>query len=358
MRSKIIYPLFIVLFTLVSFEIILRLFKTNITWSEKTGHGYESYYNKPTKSWFHTWEPNSEFDLDNGDFICHYKTNSLGLREKEVVFQDSLLHRIICIGDSYTEGVGAPYDSSYPRFLSSYLNQAGFKNEVYNAGVAASDPFYEYELLKEKLLHYEPQYLLLDINSSDITDYIERGGFGRFKPNGTAVYNKGPWFEPYYKNFYIVRFVLHKILGYTMGNLFLTKHEFYDEYAPRAVQEISSAVDSFSVLAKQNHFKLLVILQPIASDVAYKSEYNSFLKNLNSDFGIVLKNRGIMAINLFEPMKEKINRDNMDQYSYRNDSHYKPAGYDLFTQVLLATTKKEYPNFWADSSSDSRQPSH
>jgi hypothetical protein len=225
-RKVTTYFFFLLCFTLVVFEILLRLAGINATWSENTGHGYISYYGKTLKSWYHVHQPNTEFDQDNRDFKYHHKVNSLGLRDREDFFSDSTPCKVICVGDSYTEGVGAPADSTYPHFLEQKLNDAGYSCQVLNAGVAGSDPFYEYVLVRDKLIQLHPDYVVVDINSTDITDFIFRGGLERFKADGSVVYNKGPWFAGLYHWSYVVRFIMNNLLDYKRGNLFVTRNDY------------------------------------------------------------------------------------------------------------------------------------
>jgi hypothetical protein len=44
------------------------------------------------------------------------------------------------------------------------------------AGVAGSDPFYEYRLLVDKLLACQPDLVMTVVNVSDVIDVIVRGG--------------------------------------------------------------------------------------------------------------------------------------------------------------------------------------
>ena len=144
------------LFLLVALlEISLRLVPFLKTSSEKSEGKYVDYYGASVNSWYHTRPANTEQIIaSKGCYSYSFKTNSLGFREKEIAKEkkDSC-YRIIVLGDSYAEGVGAHYDSTWPNFLSRLLNENCQKNfEVINSGVSGSDPYYEYVLLRDKLL--------------------------------------------------------------------------------------------------------------------------------------------------------------------------------------------------------------
>lgn len=349
MKHRITYIAFIIVFTLISLEILLRIFHINRTWSESVGHGYESYYGVTRSSWLYTYTPNSEFDIDNNEFKFHYKTNSLGIRERETPYSDTAVNKILCLGDSYTEGLGAPYDSSYPRLLGLILNRQGFNNEVYDAGIAGSDPFYYYILLKQKLLQTKPDYVLATFNSSDIADYVFRGGMERFKPDGTVAYNKGPWFEKYYSKSYLVRLWVNRVCGYKEQNLFVKKKDADKVYLD-AVAKYAELFKQMQALAYSNHFKLLVVIQPIAKEVT--QTFTARDKRLNMAFtkmAELLQQQNVAYINMVPPLKKVLNANNLYTYSYPVDVHFKPAGYYLFANELQKAIALKYPAFFSSN---------
>jgi lysophospholipase L1-like esterase len=346
MRAKWVYPAFIVVFTLVSAEVLLRAFKRNQTWSERVGHGYQSGYNQNHPTWFFSWKPNAEFDLDQKDFKYHYKTNHLGIRERDTFYTDTSAAKILCLGDSYTEGYGAPYDSSYPKLMEQALNQRGFHSQVYNAGIAASDPFFAYILLKLRLLIAQPEYVFITFNSSDLTDFIYRGGSERFKPDGTVQGRKSPWYEPAYQHSYLARFFINTVLRKTKQNLFLTKRQYKEEYCPRAVSEALAVYQYMSQMGEQEGYELMVVIQPIANELVYQNSENDSTKQLFASLEDSLNAHHIKNINMCRALEGEITVANKDELSYANDCHYTPSGYLLFTNSLLKAIDEKYPDYW------------
>ncbi len=346
MRNKWIYPAFIFVFTLISAEVLLRASKKKQVWSEGVGHGYQSGYNQNRPTWFYSWSPNAEFDLDQKDFKYHYKTNHLGIRERDTFYTDTAATKILCLGDSYTEGYGAPYDSSYPKLMEQALNQRGFHNQVYNAGIAASDPFYSYILFKEKLQNTHPNYVFITFNSSDLTDFAYRGGLERFKSDGTVQGRKGPWYEPVYQYSYLARFFINNVLGKIMQNLFLTRYEYASINGPMAVRKSADVYTQLNQIGKQKGFELMVVIQPIANEIAEEYLDNDIVKHLCSAMEDSLNAHHVKAINMFTALNGKITPANKAQLSYLNDCHYNSSGYLLFTNTLLKTIDEKYPDYW------------
>ncbi len=343
-RSKIFYVLYILMFTLISLEVLFRVKGKFATWSEKTGHAYMSGYNWTKNSYLYTRALSSIFEINQGEYSYVYTTNRMGIRERESVFTDTSAQRIICIGDSYTEGLGAPYDSSYPRILETLLQHQGIRADVYNAGVAGSDPFFEFMLLKQKLLSAKPQYVLITFNSSDLTDYIFRGGMERFHTDGTTHYNRGPAVERYYKYSYVVRFFLNEILQYD-HSLFIKKKDMIQKNS-EAVKAYADLFENMKRLSEENHFRLLVIIQPIAKELILNNQHGYETRAAFAEMETALHERSVDYVNMWEGLKGKITTENQNQYAYPVDCHFNSKGYELFATRLFVAITAKHPGYF------------
>ena len=182
------YSMIVLVVFFLFFEIILRISGFYASYSENVGNSFSTYYNRMLPNHYHLLpEGNLDF-LERDEFNYAYQINSLGLRGREVsAAKKDSTYRIIVFGDSFTEGFGAPGDSTYPSLLEKELNRTYTGTfEVINAGVIGSDPFYCYKLLVDRFLAYEADLVIFSINNSDITDYIFRGGLERFRADGTT----------------------------------------------------------------------------------------------------------------------------------------------------------------------------
>ncbi len=99
-------------------------------------------------------------------------TNSLGFKDATARKVTALTshRRVLLIGDSFTEGVGFPYESTFAGRIASALNSEN--TEVLNAAVVSYSPTIYYRkvkyLVEEKRLHLDEVVVFLDI--SDIAD--------------------------------------------------------------------------------------------------------------------------------------------------------------------------------------------
>lgn len=95
-------------------------------------------------------------DVKTG-FTTLWAANNEGLNEMNLTVEKQGKHLMI-FGVSFTEGVGASSDSSFPRTLEKLLHQKFDSTiQVINCGIAGSDIFTEYELLKLRMMKYKPE---------------------------------------------------------------------------------------------------------------------------------------------------------------------------------------------------------
>lgn len=282
-------------------------------------------------------EPNSVYLLSKKEYQYEHRYNKLGLRDREPI-SDTCLNTIIALGDSFTEGEGTPSDSTWPALLQKKLLSESCSKEIQciNAGCSGSDPFFEYLLLKKKLLGFKPKIVLLSINQSDIYDVVMRGGFDRFTSSGKIKSKERPWWEFLYQFSFIVRHIVHDIFKI---NRQLMSDKTYKDEVKLALDKLQQCILSdFKRLAIENKFDLFVILHPMQ----YELEKNSF--NLDSLFNSIKHDNFISTINLKEEinfLKSKLQFQYNELY-WQNDMHHNSKGYNLWATIMakkIAMTK-------------------
>jgi lysophospholipase L1-like esterase len=328
---------------IIAIEVVLRLFGQYTTYSEKRGNGYESYYGQKKDSWLWIWTPEKDFVLDHKEFRFNYKINSLGVREKEFPLKkkDSV-KRIITIGDSFTEGVGVPYDSSWPRIFEKGL-EADYpaRFEVLNAGVSGSDPFYYFKFYEQVLYKYKPDLLVVSMGNSEMTDYAYRGGFERFKADSTTQFRKAPWFEGIYKFSYIARFVVHVACGY--NETLMTKAQL-EEIKTNGLRDITGCINKLDDLCKANSCKLVVVLFPHPDECVPGYEKSDY-KNYFSVFPVagIVDTSKVCLVNINDCIFSTVTPANIDAYRWQMDRHYNAAGYQIYAKCVRDELDKNYP---------------
>lgn len=142
------------------------------------------------------------------------RTNSLGFRDAapRQVSLEADGPRVLVIGDSFTEGVGVPYEQTFAGFLDREARPLGI--EVLNAGVTSHSPKMYYlkvrHLLDRVGLEFHHLYVLIDI--SDIQDEIN---YEHYEPQAPSLSRRCEKYLKY--NSLTYRHVLRKVSPIKFG---------------------------------------------------------------------------------------------------------------------------------------------
>jgi hypothetical protein len=332
-----LYILFLIIVVLVTLEIVIRLTGHFETYTERRGQRYESYYDGWHNGWYFTHSPSDTFIMDHGDFRYEYVTNSLGIREAEINWSDSDEIRLVAFGDSFTEGVGAPFDSTWPRELERQLRMDGYRASVFNAGISGSDPFYSIQFLKDKIIACGITHVVFSCNRSDIDDYLFRSGFERFRNNGTTVNRQSPVIEPLYKTSHLGRMFLENVCGYDKT---LIHREELEERKLLAVEEINACLDSAMILCSLNNIKFMAIAH--ASPLVYCVDKPSGLdvrlfNGMQNEYPYIF---------IEDQLRETITKENCLEFGWENDGHFTGKGYVELGRVVFGEIQTNYPDFF------------
>jgi hypothetical protein len=132
----------------------------------------ERGYRIESPIYHHDLAPEASARATWGGIRYPYHTNSLGFRDAEVrrVPLSPAGRRIVLIGDSFTEGVGIPFEDTFAGIVARELGRRGI--EVLNAAVLSYSPAIYYRktehLLEEEGLRFDALVVFLDV--SDIQD--------------------------------------------------------------------------------------------------------------------------------------------------------------------------------------------
>jgi hypothetical protein len=307
-------------------ESALRISGKYSTYSERNYGQYRNVYGRKLPSWILARESDSTQEFATAEFHFTYEINSDGLRDlrRELAAQEGV-QRIVVLGDSFTEGVGAERHEAWPAVLQELLAQSGRRVEVLNAGVSASDPFFAYQLLRERLLRYAPDLVIVAINESDQIDTLWWGGMERFRGDGTTVGRSAPRGLMGYARSHLWRLVLHTFCGFdqntmTFGNPVRRQWE--------AQLELVHAFEAMSALSAERPFRLLVLTHPLPHAVAYAESgyYRAFHDRLAE--------RGIASADLGEALRTQLDGLEIAQFSWPIDKHFNARGYAAFARAV------------------------
>lgn len=150
----------------------------------------------------HGFKPNVSVDLEYwGPLAAPYRINSMGFRDRVVreVPLRSDKHRIVFIGDSFTEGIGIPYEKTFVGLVEEALAPRGI--EVLNAGAASYTPIIDYrrakQLVEDVGLRFDELVVFIDIGDiQDETTYaLDAQGNVSFKQNRWLKEDRANWYQ-------------------------------------------------------------------------------------------------------------------------------------------------------------------
>lgn len=320
-----------VFFLLFLLELLLRGIGLNASYGEQNGNS--QYFSEAAfenrNSWYFTQTPNQEIRYDKAEFVFERTTNSLGLCEKEIPFEkDSTEFRILALGDSFTEGDGVSADSTWLKTVERNLQERypTLKVTTINAGYGGSDVVYESVLLRDKLLPYQPDLVILSTNFSDQEDISVRGGFERFQADGTIKVVERPSWEWIYGSSYTFRFII-RAAG-SPNRLSLKNVESINESPVIAMEAVRKVED----ICKRESLKLLIVTHPLDSDLL-QNEYDSQAMNVMVDS---LRKSGIQYIDLREKYWDQgfNGSEKLDSIFWPINRHFNFKGYELYGKYV------------------------
>lgn len=322
-------------FILSTVEIGVRTFTSSYnSYVERTGRGsYISPYDLNCRSWYFRHGINVTENIPQNEFSYTYQSNELGIFAKKLEQIDPSKYKILCLGDSFTEGVGASQDSCWPALLQLKLDQSYPDSfEVINAGIGGSDIYFEWKLYEGILSIYEPDEIIFALNTSDITDIMVRGGDQRFLPDSSVQYNKAPFIEQIYKTNYISRAIIKGFLDYNY--IFITGDQ-QRKLSGKVCNEMSSKFKEMEAVLSTDNIKMSLILHPTPGEIALQNYWflECFAAFKQIDF------TSTQTIDLFNPIKENdlIAIEDLAHYSWPKDGHFNGRGYELLSKLIFET---------------------
>jgi lysophospholipase L1-like esterase len=346
-KNKIRLSLIATSVMILALEVSLRGLGKYSNYHEQNGNrNYASIYKNFTHSWFYLHEANGEIKWAKKEFVHVRKTSSLGLSEKQLNGKEKkepLEYRVIALGDSFTEGVGTAYESTWVKVvdkeLSAHLPEK--KVTAINAGISGSDVYFEYVLLREKLLAFDPDVVIVAINNSDVPDIIIRGGAERFQSNGSLrIRRNGPNWEWVYGISYVFRHIMHDIFEYNW--LLMTADDAAAEER-KAVEKIRLCIGDFTKLAGERHFRILFVFVPHEYEIK-ADRYSGFFQDLVTDLERA-KSENVIDLLDYYRVNKIITKVNSGEFFWSTDLHPNTKGYEAMGNAIA---KKVVELQWLD----------
>jgi lysophospholipase L1-like esterase len=317
--------------SLATAEVALRIAGTFSTYSERNYGEYREVYGRYNASWVHSWAPDSTLEFQAAEFRYTYHVNSDGVRDVEhALAPEPGRRRIVVLGDSFTEGVGADRHEAWPAVLGDLLEREGTPVEIFNAGVSGSDPFFEYQLLRQRMLRYRPDVVIVSINESDQADTLWWGGMERFKLDGSAHGLPPPRAMQLYRRCHLARWVLHRLGGLQQTTMTFGLPARTSWNAQCTLVE---AFEAMAALRAEQPFELIVIVHPLPQNVRWRDSgyYQAFRERLAA--------LGIVALDVSDALHAELEGEEQREFSWPIDMHYNARGYAAMARAVASVLR-------------------
>jgi len=280
--------------------------------------------------------PNSCRTNNKSEFEFEHCYNDVGIRDNTYAKTDLDSNLVILtIGDSFTEGVGAPQDSTWPSLLASNINNEYYGITVINCGQDGSDLVYEWYKLKTKLINfYNPDIVILALNNSDIQDLIFRGGTERFVNKKRTKYRLGPWWSYIYSFSHVTRLIIHDFFNIEWHYLTQSQYKNEANLSKGLIKETIEKV--FMNLADENRFKFMVVFTPMYYEV---KDENFLLQDVYNDINV--SDSLFTKISLMATFLKIKSDDNLSSYYWPIDLHCRSIGYKVWAEQIHQELEKK-----------------
>jgi len=319
-----------VLLSVFLLESILRWTGSYDSYSERIGGRYGSPYDPITRTpWVLDSGVGRIYRDDRPEFSFEVRTNREGVRDIEhPIDKPEGEYRIVALGDSFTMGIGAEFEDSWPRVLQRRLQENGGAERirVLCGGVSASDPVFAYQLLRRRLLKYGPDLVILMVNESDITDIMVRGGMDRFDTGGMMRKTRSPAIEWYFARSHLVRAVMMTFGGY---DFLLLRPPERLERQKATLPVFVEVAEALKTLGDQYGFDCLFAAQPCTWTAVERNRAYS-----SNTVRTEMSAKGIPYADLTEPFLAAIDRTGSAPYSWPIDGHYNAKGYEILAEAV------------------------
>jgi lysophospholipase L1-like esterase len=281
-------------------------------------------------------------------------TNSLGFKDSSIrqVPLKVDKKRILFIGDSFTEGIFVPYESTFTGQIAKYRQDL----DILNAGVSSYCPLTYYRkvdyLINKVNLKFNELFVFIDI--SDIQDEYVYNDLESYTPSMEASFLNDYFFEAKRFAYNLLEQIIKKhsekirIMG--ARGMWTLNQRFYDKYninireedvrkwAVKGMAHAQENMQKLVNLCKKNNIPLTIVVYPWKAQI-YAKDIPSKQETIWSSFA---QKNGIGFLDLFPAF---INNESpeiiFDKYFFPGDDHWNDSGHALVAKIVLDYMKEK-----------------
>jgi lysophospholipase L1-like esterase len=320
--------------TLVLIEVTARVFQMGPSLDAQYGGNvpdpFVPYRGRP---FVHITGRSDEFTFD-------YRHNSGGFRDTEhTLDKPPGVFRIVALGDSFTYGVGAAFDETYPARVERLLNQQPGRTqrvEIINLGLPMYGTEAERLMLEHYGLPYHPDLVLVGFLPNDIADAHAGLDAISVRPDGFLSSHEvqqfgtfAAWLSKYSRG---VRFLLIRIVAFERRGQHTVDvsdvHEIYKDHGllQQDWRKVESELTRIQSLAKQHGAGFVLVSIPQAGPWDAEQAYpDQRLAGWSAAHGA-----------MFIPTLPALRGASVRPLYFPKDGHCTPAGYAVIARAIVS----------------------
>lgn len=298
--------------------------------------------------------PGSSYTIETREYKMPVMMNSLNMRDYEIHPKEKNEFRILCLGDSFTFGLGVDIEDAYPKVLERILNKGRGKFYVLNGG-GSSFVGGCYDFLIKKGLELKPdlvivqifigndfynarQYLRPEIISPERKD---EGLLLKLKQLlSTKCYTADFIWSRLVQIEYMNDLLFHFHLRYSNRGIFLREYPELEKQLAKVVLEYLEKINN---LCNNKEIKVIFIVVPSKAQVFKGYLLNNkryYYKKPDEIIKTFCRSHSIVCIDFLDNY-EKLSRREVESFYYIIDSHWTAQGHKYAAEVLTNLIKDE-----------------
>ena len=359
-KKRVVFALIIIMvsisFSLIAGELSLRFRRNYINKSNKLDQGIIKYDNH--LGW--RLNPNWKGRHKHYDFDVKYTTNRYGFRGDFIKGSEQAGLKYAFVGDSFTFSFGVNDHETFVHLLNSNNPQS---NTYFNFGIPGFSTDQEYLLIKEQVLYFNPDIILLVV-------YLGNDLFDNELPFPLQANNAKPFFEltdkglvlknfpvplktkpkelaqknlttvslgdDYRPDSFVARFLIQFELFRPLNLVGSHKIEFDDRFV-HALGLFFAIVDKVKEACSPKGVELRLVLMPGRSYVerpgSPSAQFQDYLRRKIVEKGAI---KNVSIIDLASHLRERYQNDPGKWY-YPNEGHLTPEGHRVVADILAST---------------------